>query len=57
MLIARPVRTYYMSTLVKAYKFDAMEFWWMFLAAAVLAVLITVLSLWAGIKRLKKMEI
>ncbi|PKL92943.1 MAG: hypothetical protein CVV21_00950 [Candidatus Goldiibacteriota bacterium HGW-Goldbacteria-1] len=56
-LVADPVRDYYRSTLVRAIVFNPREYIWLFAAAFVSSVAITVFSLWAGINRLKKMEI
>jgi|GEM_PF-1164744 len=56
-LIAVPVREYYMATLVRAIKFEPVSYIWYFAAAAASSVAVTVFSLWAGIKRLEKIEI
>lgn len=55
--IATPVRQYYMTSMVKAMVFNPKDYIWFFAAAAFLAAVISVISLWAGIKKLEKMEI
>jgi len=51
------VKDYYMSKLVKARLFIPAHYVINFVAVLVLAVIISVPALWAGINKLKKMEI
>ncbi|HDT15098.1 MAG TPA: hypothetical protein ENN55_02700 [Firmicutes bacterium] len=56
-LEADPVKAYYMSKLSKTREFIFAEHIWNFAAVAVIGILLTVIFLWAGTSRLKRMEV